>query len=180
MAHPVLEPPHGLLFWSVLFREDLVLAQELRDWLERELSRVLIYQSEYCPQESYYQKEMGAPLRRWMAVSMEPVPRGSLLKAKARAYELELLTAQKTGQRSLNIDPGLLCLEQVLLSTYKPYAHRIFLAEGVFAELCLHFVGSSYQPLPWTYPDYADAQLIEFFHFLRSFLKREKIAWKNP
>jgi hypothetical protein len=120
----------------------------------------------------YYSSEMGAQekLKRLFFVSLRPTPRESLLSAKQKALVWEQAWEDQ-GSRRINIDPGLLSLENVVLSTAKPYSHRIYLADGIYGELCLLFKQGKYTPLDWSYPDYSHEQVIDFFHFLRSFLK---------
>lgn len=180
MAHPLKEPPHGLLFWSVLFRSDVVEQERLCRDFRSVYPQVLAYEIDLCTSRDYYAKEMGdqSNLKRIILFSLEPVVRSSLISAKHWSYAIESALSLE-GRRLVNIDPGLLTLEQVVLSTFKPYAHRLFLADGVFGELCLQFKEGDYRPLPWTYPDYIEPQITEFFQFLRSFLKREKTFWKN-
>ena len=75
------------------------------------------------------------------------------------------------GKRRFNLDPGLLTLGNFVLATGKNNAHRIYLAEGIFADLTLIFRSRSYRPLEWTYPDYADAELIGILNRLREMYK---------
>jgi hypothetical protein len=180
MSRPVLEIPRGLLFWSVLYQSESVDINQMKQLLSTQLPQALFWHTDLQPGPEYYAHEMGAAegLKRLVAISLVPVEREVLIASKHQAFALEEAT-KRDKARVMNLDPGLLCLEQVLLSTYKPYAHRIYLAQGVFAELCLQYVGTSYKPLPWTYPDYRDSQMTDFFHFARSFLKREKTSWKK-
>ncbi len=67
----------------------------------------------------------------------------------------------------VNIDIGAVYKEQVLLSTSKPYSHRIYLRDGVHAELTYTYENKSYHFLPWTYPDYQHEEKLEFFNSLR-------------
>ncbi len=57
--------------------------------------------------------------------------------------------------------------EQVLLATGKPYSHRIYLSDGVFAELVYYFKEKSFHKVSWTYPDYQHEEKIKFFNSIR-------------
>ncbi len=104
---------------------------------------------------SYYEPEMGAPLYRRWAAFRDLVPQERLVSIKQQALGLEdEWTVQ--GKRRLNIDPGLLTAERLVLSTGKNFSHRIYLSAGIFAEVTLIYRGGGFQPLPWTYPDYRD------------------------
>ena len=73
--------------------------------------------------------------------------------------------------RKINLDPGLLDLNRLVLATTKHAGHRIPLAEGIYAEITLHYRRGRFEPLPWTYPDYRSEEyqrilleLREIFH----------------
>ena len=162
----------ALLFWSVLYHVDFVEREILINDFERLAGPVLVYAHPYYPMAKYYSSEMGSQekLHRLFFVSLNPTSRESLLSAKQKALVWEQVWEDQ-GARRINIDPGLLSLENVVLSTAKPYSHRIYLADGIYAELCLIFKQGEYTTLDWSYPDYSHEQVIDFFHFLRSFLK---------
>ncbi len=46
-----------------------------------------------------------------------------------------------------------------MLATGKNYLHRIYLGRGVYADLTLIYEKGGFQPLPWTYPDYASPEV---------------------
>ena len=56
------------------------------------------------------------------------------------------------------------------LATGKNFVHRIYLDKGVFSDLNLTFKGKSFIPLPWTYPDYKNLEVIEIFNWMRTYL----------
>jgi hypothetical protein len=119
---------------------------------------------------SYYDREMGPGIQRWLWVFANLVDRGELARIKRVTNEVESLFLVE-GKRTFNLDPGLLSLENFVLATGKNRAHRIYLGDGIFADLTLVFREESYHPLPWTYPDYADAELILMLNELRESYK---------
>jgi hypothetical protein len=68
----------------------------------------------------------------------------------------------------LNIDPGYLSLEHVILATTKGYTHRPYLRDGIYADLTLIYQKGSYRALEWTYPDYGQPNIIALFNHLRT------------
>ncbi len=66
------------------------------------------------------------------------------------------------GKRQVNLDPGILSEERLILATGKNYTHRIYLRNGIYGDLTLIYGKGSYRTLPWTYPDYSDPRLIHF------------------
>ncbi|MFH1058303.1 MAG: DUF4416 family protein [Pseudomonadota bacterium] len=114
----------------------------------------------------YYAAEMGGPLTRRLAAFRSLVRPWDLaaLKARCQALEAELAVADR---RQVNLDPGILGGDALILATSKPCGHRLPLAEGLWQELTLWFNHGQFHPLPWTYPDYAGPELREIFAGLR-------------
>ncbi|MBI5419402.1 MAG: DUF4416 family protein [Deltaproteobacteria bacterium] len=115
----------------------------------------------------YYEREMGAPLHRRFAVMGKPVRRDALALAKVRMEELEK-EFSVDGRRTVNLDPGLLTEENFILATGKNYSHRVYLGDGVFADLTLTYSRGEYRPLPWTYPDFASDGIRAFLVEVRA------------
>ena len=114
----------------------------------------------------YYYPEMGRPLRRRMFIFKKLVAQGSLADIKRRTNALEQHTCEG-ARRRINIDPGYLLKERFVLATGKNYTHRIYIGQGIYADLTLIFQNGGYQPLPWTYPDYADQSMRVFLSLVR-------------
>jgi hypothetical protein len=114
----------------------------------------------------YYAVEMGRPLCRRMLVFRDLIAQSDLARIKLRTNEIERRYAQD-GKRSVNIDPGYLLYERFVLATGKNYSHRIYIGQGIYADLTLIYQKGAYRPLPWTYPDYADDAMGAFLMQVR-------------
>ena len=114
----------------------------------------------------YYAKEMGWPLQRRFVSFEKLVPAGTLVEVKLKTNEVEQKYL-RGGNRTVNIDPGCISPERLILATGKNYVHRIYLSKGIYADLTLIFKKGSFSPLKWTYPDYADPEVIGFFNGVR-------------
>ena len=171
-------PEPALLLVSILGRKDerlLAVIPELEsrfgplDCLTPELP------FDFSP---YYEREMGRPLWRRLAVFAEPFHRQQLPAVKNLTNKIECKLADPSGRRTVNLDPGYLAIEHLVLATTKKSYHRPYLGEGIYAVLTLIYQHGGYQALPWTYPDYASEYYTGFFADLRSKLlwlrKREK------
>jgi len=125
----------------------------------------------------YYKSEMGAPLFRRVLAFKHLVEQTALPEIKTVTNSLEEKYSKDTKRR-INIDPGYLLLERFVLATGKNYSHRIYIGKKIYADLTLTFQKGNFQTLPWTYPDYADRDLIGFLgkvrNKLRIDLKRNK------
>jgi hypothetical protein len=81
--------------------------------------------------------------------------------------------------RPLNLDPGILTLGKFLLATTKDQAHRIYLRDGIYAEVTLRFQDGKYEPWPWTYGDYREPALLAFLKETRSWYRAQKKGSKS-
>ena len=119
-------------------------------------------------QTSYYQQEMGDELvREW--VSFEKlVQQDTVADAKLATNRLEKRLARPDGTRTVNLDPGYILPSRLVLATTKDFAHRIYLAKGIYAEVTLIYRDGEFQPLEWTYPDYQQSVALDFFMTART------------
>lgn len=114
----------------------------------------------------YYTLEMGEGLKRRIVTFVELIAPDTLPSVKLRTNEIEQKYAQE-GKRQINIDPGYVCGEHVILATTKGYAHRPYLGHGIYADLTLIFRNGSFRSLEWTYPDYRQEDVREIFKGIR-------------
>ena len=128
------------------------------DWISPEI---------YFDRTRYYEKEMGWPLHRRFLSFKKLISPEMLVDVKLKTNEMEKghLKGQK---RRINIDPGYISLERLILATGKNYIHRVYLGKGIYADLTLVFKRGGFVPLEWTYPDYADPEMIDAFNAVRS------------
>jgi hypothetical protein len=89
-----------------------------------------------------------------------------LAQIKVRTNQIEQHYG-RDGKRSVNIDPGYLLQERFVLASGKNYSHRIYLSEGIYADLTLIYHQGRFQQLPWTYPDYADGPMLRVLERIR-------------
>lgn len=154
------------LFCGLIGREEyLRLAQ---DQLETEFGAVdLISPTVPFGFTDYYDDEMGQDLlRRWISFAALK-QRAYLARAKHLSVLIEDRLAEG-GSRTVNIDPGYVDNAQVVLSTGKNFAHRIYIGWGYYAEVSLLYVDGSFRFLEWTYPDYKSPSALEFFDKMRA------------
>jgi hypothetical protein len=114
----------------------------------------------------YYAPEMGAPLFRRVIVFKRLAEQGLLADIKLATNAIELKYTQN-GKRTVNIDPGLLLQERFVLATGKNYSHRIYIGNGIYADLTLIYRNGAYRVLDWTYPDYAAEGLRDYLLAIR-------------
>ena len=128
--------------------------------------------SEVFPWEMtrYYEREMGTHLLRQF-ISFERLTRPEELahiKQKTNILEWAFASpATADGARRLNIDPGYLDANKLVLASTKDQAHRIYLSEGIYAEVTLRYHHGAFHPFEYTYPDYSWPETHDFLKQLR-------------
>lgn len=129
-------------------------------------------------QTTYYDRTMGAGLQKQFLVFENLIAPETLPEIKLATNRLEQDLAD-TGlypePRPLNLDPGYLCLGKFVLASTKDNAHRIFLRDGIFAEVTLRFYQGAFDPLPWTYADYRLPVVTAFLQQAREYY-RQRLA----
>jgi hypothetical protein len=174
MAAPRLPPP-VLLVVAAFSRHPEALAWA-RQRLEDACGPVALAGSAYAfDQTAYYEPTMGPGLRKQLLAFRDLVAADALadLKRQTNALEGELAAAGAYPEpRPLNLDPGVLTLGKFHLATTKDQAHRVYLHDGIFAEVTLSFRDGAYEPWPWTYADYRLPAVLAFLQEARGFYRR--------
>ena len=116
----------------------------------------------------YYQREMGPGILRCFCLFNDLVDQGRLATIKLETNDLEAQFASDGGRR-INIDPGILSANRFVLASGKDAPHRIYIGQGVFAELTLVYESKRFRGLPWTYPDYLDERTLAFLDNARKY-----------
>lgn len=114
----------------------------------------------------YYAREMGPRLLRSYAAFTRLIDPAELADLKQEACSLEqalALRAGRPGRRVANIDVGCLDLGRLALATTKDRSHRLYLRDGIFAEVTLAWRDGRFEAQPWTYPDYRSEAARGFF-----------------
>jgi hypothetical protein len=166
-----IQKPHpGRLIISTIYSSMDALADSLRA-LERRFGRVQYETIEIeTSLASEYREEMGDGLMRRFFSFEKPVARASLPELKGICHKIEPLFADNMGDfvfRTVNIDPGILTPDSLVMASHREYNHRLYLRDGVFAEVALIYSRGRFMRLPWTVADYYDNEAIEFFKRVR-------------
>jgi hypothetical protein len=126
------------------------------------------YESDLLPFDhtSYYAAEFGEGLMRKIVAFAELVDPGRLAQIKRLTNDLEMGWARE-GKRRINLDPGYVSLAKLVLATTKNRSHRIYVGQGIYAEITLGYRNKTFRPWEWTYPDYASPPYIAIFSHIR-------------
>lgn len=124
----------------------------------------------------YYDASMGTNLRLQLLSFKQLIPAQSLVLIKQETNELEAIFAKISNHaesRPLNLDPGYLTLAKFVLATTKDGGHRLYLDNGIFAEICLQYRHGNWQDQPWTYPNYRQQEYKQFLTQCRNEMMRQ-------
>jgi len=74
--------------------------------------------------------------------------------------------------RPLNLDPGYTSQAKLVLATTKDRDHRLYLRNGIFAEVTLTYVRKKWEHHRWSYPTYRGEEVTKFAQLCREHLRR--------
>lgn len=154
MGHQSQYPPHKLIIPTLV--DTTAIVDRVAGRIEETFGPIDL-QTEPIPFTftDYYRSEMGGELLRLFFTIRDLIDPSELASVKQESNRLEQELSRSDRTRRVNLDPGLLSESRLILATTKDRAQRIPLRDGIYAEITLVFHKGRYEPLPWTYADYA-------------------------
>ncbi len=137
---------------------------------------------------SYYEKEMGSNLLQKLVSFNKLISPGLLSRIKHKTNKMEMILSfdeiknnndnlknikNNEIKRKVNLDPGYLTLSKFILASTKNGPARIYLNNGIYAEITLSFIKKSFCAVGWTYKNYQTPEYIYFLNNIRENYKRE-------
>ena len=143
---------------------------EAREWAIDRIERTwgpVASESPAIPFEAgrFYSDAMGRDLTKVIvAVEAFADPAGLAdWKHETNAWESEYAKlSDHDVKRPLNMDSGYLSQAKLVLATTKDRDHRIYLRDGIFAEVTLNYVGKRWIHHRWSYPSYRTEGIADF------------------
>ena len=160
------EPPPVKLFTGLIHSPESPLDECVRS-LEEGIGEIE-FRSSAAPfgYTGYYEEEMGKGLMRTFVTYAKLIKREEIVELKIFTNKLEKVFSFE-NKRTINIDPGYIAQEHVILATGKGFSHRPYLGRGVYADLTLVYAKDEYRALEWTYPDYGSVEMRQMLRELR-------------
>jgi len=131
----------------------------------------------------YYEEEFGENLMQKLFSFSTLIRQDELAEIKIITNDLENNNIDKNikknithHDRKINLDPGYIILDKYILASTKNGPSRIYLNQGIYAEITLRFINKSFVPCEYTYPNY---KTNEYINFLNSVRQRYKIQLKE-
>lgn len=179
-----IRPPRRVLLFVGMLSGDVDLLARAKQHLRRTFGEIDIASDVWSFEgTTYYEAEMGPDLHRQFVLMADPVRPERLPEIKRETNRLEDAIAEETASeplRPVNLDPGYLSLSKVVLATTKDYSHRLYLDQGIYGEVTLHYESGAWRAWPWTYPDYAGPTYHPFFEAAREKLKQTLNESESP
>ena len=168
-------PPKPVKLFVALLANDPTLFAQSAAQLQS-LYGPIDLESEIFPWEmtTYYRKEMGEHLLRKFVTFATLIAPDALanIKLATNALEISLSGGESpTSPRRINLDPGYVDATKLVLASAKNQAHRIYLSQGIYAEVTLLYHHGEFHPFVYTYADY---QWPETYAFLRRVQNRHR------
>ena len=163
-------PEKALLFVGTFFTKENYYT-EAQALLERRFGEIVMETPlmKWDFSSHRYRKEMGEPLYRRFMFFKGLIEQDAIASIKLATNSIED-TLAVNGKRTINLDPGYLTPAKLVLASTKDYSHRIYLRDGIYAEITLIFQHGGFLPHINTYRDYQDEKYLKFFMAARNLL----------
>lgn len=129
----------------------------------------------------YYSRTMGDGLLKQLVAFERLIDQFDIVasKTQSNAWEEQFKAANDFPQdRPINLDPGYVTEAKLVLATTKDRDHRIYLKDGILAEVTLFYQDNRWQPSRWTYPDYMRDDVTGFLEQCRNWLRKRYMEAK--
>lgn len=174
--HPPKPHPPVALIVAAFSRHEQAFAWA-RQRLEARFGPILSTSPTYpFDHTDYYTASMGPNLVKQLLAFTKLIPPETLpdIKWFTNSLEIELAEARQFAEaRPINLDPGYLDAGKFILASTKNHSHRIYLRDGIFAEVTLYYQNKRFRPWPWTYRDYQQPLVLDFLEQIRSWYHQQ-------
>ncbi len=172
-----IKPTLPIKLFIAITYNDIAVYSQVRKILQKKYGQIdQACNYDFSAFTRFYRKEMGDALHKTI-VSFQPlIEKDETYWLKHYSNNLELEFANQiddSKKRNVNIDPGYLTEAKIILLTTKNYAHRIYIGQGIFAEITLTYRKDSFTTNSWTYPDYKSEQVIHYFNDVRNLFREQ-------
>jgi hypothetical protein len=146
---------------------------ELWERLETEFGAI-DFKGEPIPFDTtqYYRDEFGSGLWRGFIALRGLQSPERLPDLKHAAARLESALG-RNGKRIFNLDIGYLDPDKLVLASFKRGPCKLYLRDGVYADLLLRYSKGGFDPFPWAFTDFRDGRYVKSLLVIREKLKSE-------
>lgn len=153
---------------GVIYRDASAVDDALM-WIEHLMGEVELSSEEFpFDLTDHYEGEMGKDLKRRFFSFDRLADPGMLSEWKLQTNKLEEQCAQRFGEhRPINLDPGYISGAKLVLASVKGLAHRVYIGQGISAEVTMSFRDGEWIKRDYTFPDFAAGRYDAFFSKVR-------------
>ncbi len=165
-----IEPEPVKLFAGILYSDKTLLKNAL-NVLAKKFGEIDFESPEFeFTNSDYYKDEMGQPIfRKFFSFSRLINPNElAQIKLETNQIEKELAVA---GKRKVNLDPGYMDYNKVVLASAKFNAQKIYLDHGIYADPTLWYEKGKFEPYPFAFPDFKTNLYEKAFQHMRVLYK---------
>ena len=167
------EPGDVKLFMGILYSDTVVLTKSLVVLQEHYGEIDYRSQSFEFAITDYYVHEMGEPIFRLFISFERLIHPKTISRIKIETNDIEVKLALD-GNRKVNLDPGYMDYDKVVLASAKYNGQKIYLDDGIWADLTLYFEKGRFHPYPWSFPDFKKGIYEDVFLEIRRRLKKQR------
>jgi hypothetical protein len=155
MAVP--QPPKPVKYFIALLWGDTTILPQVEAELERHWGPIDFHGPDHPFGNTYYDTEIGSNLQRRLVTFAPLRSPEELASAKLRCNEIETHLAGPAGRR-VNLDVGYLDHNKIVFASAKGLGQKIYLGQGIYADLVARYGQGRYLPFEWTFPDFKDGR----------------------
>lgn len=149
---------------GVIYRDAAIVDDALM-WVEHLMGEVEITSDEFpFDLTDHYEGEMGPGLKRRFYAFERLADPSMLSEWKVQTNGLEEQLAERYGEyRPINLDPGYVNGAKLVLASVKGLAHRVYVGQGISAEVTMSFRDGAWLKRDYTFPDFTTGRYDAFF-----------------
>jgi len=159
-------------FVGALFSSEVLLKKSLED-LEQKFSKIDLSSEDFpFNVTTYYNSEMGSPIFRRICSFSNLISPSYLADAKLITNSIEN-KYRLNNKRNVNLDIGYMDYDKVVLASAKYGIHKVYISQGIYADMALHYEKGKFSSYPWAFRDFKLPLYYDFFLKIREIYKAQ-------
>ncbi len=122
----------------------------------------------------YYKKEMGENLQRRIISFAKTIDASQIAEIKKTSIALENKLCDGQHKRTVNIDTGYIDYDKMVLASTKRGPHKLYISDGIWADMTMHYEKGHFFPTPWSFADFKDGRYEKVLLRIRELYKKQR------
>ena len=167
------EPDKVKLFFGILY-SDTTMLEKMILMLEKAHGKLDFRSKPFnFDITDYYVSEMGSPIYRIFLSFCNLINPNEISSIKVEVCRIEDSISIK-GKRKVNLDPGYMDYDKVVLASTKYNGQKVYLDNGIWADLTLFYERGRFHTYAWSFPDFKQGIYDEVFMEIRTIYKTQR------